>query len=134
MAALPAAERLMFGRAARQGRPVLFAVCDDWRRPDLHAEWVPAGACPRAARSADPWSGVTIKVRHFDTGKVGQPDALQAAKPIERRCTSLAVNPVERVVVVMKDGAARKAPLAAVLFDQLARVAAGQKATVIAVL
>src|SRR6516162_10194702 len=124
----------MFGRAARQGRPDLFAVCDDWRRPDLQAEWVPAGACPRAGRSADPWAGVTIKMRHFDTGKVGQPDALQAAKPIERHCTSLAVDPVERVVVVMKDDTARKAPLAAVRFDQLARVAARRKATVIAVL
>ena len=41
---------------------------------------------------------------------------------------------VERVVVVMKDGAAREAPLAAVLFDQLAGVAAGRKATVVAVL
>ena len=30
-----------------------------------------------------------------------------------------------RVVVVMKDGAVREAPLAAVLFDQFARVAAG---------
>ena len=76
----------------------------------------------------------TIKVRHFDTGKVGQPDALQAAQPIERPCTSLAIDTVERVVVVMKDGAAREAPLTGVLFDQLARVAAGRKATVIAVL
>ena len=61
-------------------------------------------------------------------------DALQAAQPIERHCTSLAIDTVERVVVVMKDGAAREAPLAGVLFDQLARVAAGRKATVIAVL
>jgi hypothetical protein len=44
---------------------------------------------------------------------------------------SLATYPIERVVVVMKDGAAREAPLAAVLFDQLARVAAGRKATVL---
>jgi len=73
-------------------------------------------------------------MRHLDTGKVGQPDALQAAKPIERHCTSLAIDPVERVVVVMKDDAARKALLAGVLFDQLARVAAGRKATVVAVL
>jgi hypothetical protein len=48
--------------------------------------------------------------------------------------TSLATDPVERVVVVMKDGAAREAPLAAILFDQLARVAAGRKAMVVAVL
>src|SRR5262252_5685873 len=34
----------------------------------------------------------------------------------------------------MKDGAAREAPLAAVLFEQLARVAARRKATVVAVL
>ena len=34
------------------------------------------------------------------------------------RCLSLATYPIERVVVVMKDGAAREAPLAAVLFDQ----------------
>ena len=81
-----------------------------------------------------PVGRVTIKVRHFDTGKVGQPDALQAAQPIERHCTSLAIDTVERGVVVMKDGAAREAPLAGVLFDQLARVAAGRKATVIAVL
>jgi hypothetical protein len=33
------------------------------------------------------------------------------------------------VVVVMEDGAAREAPLAAILFDQLAGVAAGRKAT-----
>jgi len=45
-------------------------------------------------------------------------------------CLSLATYPIERVVVVMKDGAAREAPLAAVLFDQLTRVAAGRKATV----
>jgi hypothetical protein len=46
----------------------------------------------------------------------------------------LATDPIERVVVVMEDGAAREAPLAAVLFDQLALVAAGRKATVAAVL
>ena len=34
----------------------------------------------------------------------------------------------------MKDSTAREAPLAAVLFDQLARIAAGRKATVAAVL
>jgi len=34
----------------------------------------------------------------------------------------------------MKDGAAREAPLAAVVFDQLARVAARRKATVVAVI
>ena len=45
---------------------------------------------------------------------------------------SLTTVPVERVVVVMKDGAAREAPLAAVLFDQLGDVAAGRKATVVA--
>ena len=45
----------------------------------------------------------------------------------------LATDPVERVVVVMKDSAAREALLAAVLFDQLAGVAAGRKATVVAV-
>ena len=49
------------------------------------------------------------------------------------RPASLTTDPVERVVVVMKNGAARKAPLA-VLFDQLARVAAGRKAAVVAVL
>jgi hypothetical protein len=47
---------------------------------------------------------------------------------------SLATDPVERVVVVMKDGATREAPLAAVLFDQLARVAAGRKGMVFAIL
>src|SRR5207248_11564881 len=47
---------------------------------------------------------------------------------------SLATDPVERVVVVMKHRAALEAPLPAVLFDQLARVAAGRKAAVIAVL
>ena len=47
---------------------------------------------------------------------------------------SLATDPVERVVVVMKNDAAREAPLAAILFDQLARVAAGRKATMVAVL
>ena len=36
--------------------------------------------------------------------------------------------------MVMKDGAAREAPLAAVFFDQLARVAARRKATVVAVI
>ena len=46
----------------------------------------------------------------------------------------LATDPVERVVVVMKDGTAREAPLAAVVFDQLTDVAAGRKATVVAVL
>src|SRR5215471_10281050 len=63
---------------------------------------------------------------------------LTGSEPAEMvlRCVpvSLATDPVERVVVVMKDGAAREAPLAAVLFDQLARVAAGRKATVVAVL
>ena len=103
----------MLGRATAKGGP-----------PFRGLRWAPAGACPRAARSADPWAGVTIKVRHFGTGKVGQPDALRAAQPIERHCTSLAIDTVERVVVVMKDGAAREAPLAGVLFDQLARVAA----------
>jgi hypothetical protein len=49
------------------------------------------------------------------------------SKSIERHCTSLAIDPVERVVVVMKDDTARKAPLADVFFDQLARVAAGWK-------
>ena len=39
----------------------------------------------------------------------------------------LATDPLERVVVVMKDGAAREAPLAVVLFDQVAFVAAGRK-------
>jgi len=51
-----------------------------------------------------------------------------------RSPASLATDPIERVVVVMKDGAAREAPWAAVLFNQLARVTAGRKATVVAVL
>jgi hypothetical protein len=89
---------------------------------DLLHPWAPA------------FAGVTIRVRHFDTGKVGQPDALQAVKPMEGYCASLAIDRVERVAVVMKDGAARKAPLAGVVFDQLARVAAGRKAAVVAVL
>ena len=38
---------------------------------------------------------------------------------------------LQRVVVVMKDSAAREAPLAAVFSDQLARVAAGRKAMVV---
>jgi hypothetical protein len=43
-------------------------------------------------------------------------------------CASgLATDPLERVVVVVKDGAAREAPLAVVLFDQVAFVAAGRK-------
>jgi len=37
---------------------------------------------------------------------------------------NLTTDPVERIVVVMKDGATREAPLAAVLFDQLARITA----------
>ena len=47
---------------------------------------------------------------------------------------SLATKLVERVVVVMKDGAACEAPSAVVLFNQLARVAAGRKTTVVAFL
>ena len=46
---------------------------------------------------------------------------------------SLAADPVKRIVVVMKDGPAREAPLTAVVFDPLARVAAGRKAAVAAV-
>lgn len=46
----------------------------------------------------------------------------------------LATDPVERVVVVMKDGAAREAAFTTLVFDQLARIAAGWKATVVAVL
>ena len=57
----------------------------------------------------------------------------RAAEIVLRLPANLTSDPVERVVVVMKDGAAREAPLAAVLFDQLARVAAGRKATVVAV-
>jgi hypothetical protein len=45
---------------------------------------------------------------------------------------SLATDPVKRIVVVMKDGAAREAPLIAAVFDQLTHIAAGRKATVIA--
>ena len=51
-----------------------------------------------------------------------------------RAWRDLAADPVERVIVVMKDSAAREAPLAAVFFDQLAGVAAGRKAIVVAVL
>lgn len=46
----------------------------------------------------------------------------------------LATDPLERVVVVVKDGAPREAPLAVVLFDQFALVAAGRKGAVAVVL
>ena len=59
----------------------------------------------------------------------------EAAEMVLRWLTvCLATDPVERVVVVMKDSAVREAPLAAVPFDQLARIAAGREAAVVAVL
>ena len=42
----------------------------------------------------------------------------EAAERVLRLPRELTTGPVERVVVVMKDGAAREAPLAAVLLDQ----------------
>jgi hypothetical protein len=34
--------------------------------------WTPAGACPRAARSADPWAGVTTKTKEAASGILAQ--------------------------------------------------------------
>jgi hypothetical protein len=48
------------GAPPREKSAALFVIPAKGR--DRFTRWAPAGACPRAARRADPWAGVTRRV------------------------------------------------------------------------
>ena len=59
------------GRTYDRNRPEPFLLPNPCEAGAVHI-WVPAGACPRAARSADPWAGkarkelsISISIRIF---------------------------------------------------------------------
>ena len=81
------------------------------------------------------WVGERVRKRHARSEAIFRGGDIVVDTIAGKNCPpSLVTDPLQRVVMVVKDHAAREAPLAAVVFDQLAPVVAGRKATVPAVL
>ena len=128
--------RVVIGRAAEPGDPPSDAeLLRRYARTGDEAAFLVLSRKAGSVRGANV-AGWLFRVARRVAGRAHRQALTRANRetPLTAEPAARATDPVERVVVVMKDDAAREAPLAAVLFDQLARVAAGRKATMVAVL